>query len=221
MYKFGKMDTESELKKIAQEIASCQKCPLYKTALKPVPGNGSFRAEIIFIGEAPGFWEDQKGIPFCGSAGKLLDELLFSIGLKREDVFVANILKHRPPENRDPLPEEIEACKDYLDRQLKAIKPRTIVALGRFAMAKFLPYGKISRDHGTARLVDYNGERYTFVPMFHPAAALRSGEVEKQLRQDFLKLPQEVERLKKPISLKEEKLNEEKKENKDEQLELI
>jgi DNA polymerase len=114
------------------------------------------------------------------------------------------------------LPEEIEACKEYLDRQLKVIKPRTIVALGRFSMAKFLPYGKISRDHGIAGLVDYNGERYIFVPMFHPAAALRSGEVEKQLREDFLKMPKEIERLKKPISLEEEKNDDQ-----DEQLELI
>lgn len=217
------METELELKKIEEEIASCNKCPLGKTATSPVPGNGSPKAEIMFIGEAPGYWEDQKGIPFCGAAGKLLDELLSLINLKREDVFVANILKHRPPNNRDPLPDEIEACNGYLDRQLQAVNPQAIVALGRFAMAKFLPYGKISRDHGIARLIDYNDHGYIFVPMFHPAAALRSGEVEKQLRQDFIKLPEEIERLKNPGLPKKE--NEEKtvadSQIKNEQLELI
>ncbi len=220
MYKFGKMETESELRKIEEEIASCNKCPLKKTATRPVPGEGNCHAEIMFIGEAPGYWEDQRGIPFCGAAGKLLDELLLSINLKREDVFVANILKHRPPENRDPLPNEVEACKEYLDRQLKAIRPKVIVALGRFAMAKFFPYGKISRDHGIARLVDYGGQRYIFVPMFHPAAALRSSEVEKQLRRDFLNLTQGVERFKN--SDQQEKSESDQKEKIiNEQLELI
>jgi len=191
------MDKKSGLEEIAKRIASCQKCPLYKTATNPVPGNGNPDAEILFVGEAPGYWEDQKGIPFCGAAGKLLDQLLISIGLSRDKVFVANMLRHRPPENRDPLPTEIEACSEYLDEQIKIINPKVIVSLGRFSMAKFLPYAKISRDHGVGRLVDYNGRRLIVIPMFHPAAALRGANVEQQLREDFKKIPQEIERLEK------------------------
>jgi len=191
------MDKIAELDKVAKRIASCQKCPLYKTATNPVPGNGNPDAEILFVGEAPGYWEDQKGIPFCGAAGKLLDQLLISIGLSRDKVFVANMLRHRPPENRDPLPTEIEACSEYLDEQIKIINPKVIVSLGRFSMAKFLPYAKISRDHGVGRLVDYNGRRLIVIPMFHPAAALRGANVEQQLREDFKKIPQEIERLEK------------------------
>jgi len=215
------MEKEEKLAKIAERIASCQKCPLYKTATNPVPGNGSAEAEVMFIGEAPGFNEDQKGIPFCGAAGHLLDELLTGIGLSRDKVFVANMLKHRPPNNRDPLPEEMEACKDYLDEQIKTIEPKCIVTLGRFAMTKFLPYGKISVDHGKGKLIDYEGVRYIFIPMFHPAAALRATQVEQELRADFKKMPEEIKRLEKvmtgvtdvPVAKVEEK--------KEEQLELI
>lgn len=184
------------LEEISQQIASCQKCPLSKTATNPVPGNGDFQAEIMFIGEAPGYWEDQKGIPFCGRSGKLLDELLFSINLDRSKVFIANVLKHRPPDNRDPLPEEIEACRQYLDDQLKIIKPKTIVSLGRFAMTKFYPSGKISIDHGKGRIVEYNQSQYILIPLYHPAAALRGAGVEKTLRRDFENIPHEIQRLK-------------------------
>ncbi|PIS14679.1 uracil-DNA glycosylase, partial [Candidatus Shapirobacteria bacterium CG09_land_8_20_14_0_10_39_12] len=138
------MSKKEQLDQVAQRVASCQKCSLYKTATNPVPGNGDPDGELLFIGEGPGFWEDQKGIPFCGAAGKLLDELLTSINLDREKVFVANILKHRPPENREPMPDEIEACKEYLDDQIKIIAPKAIVTLGCFSMMKFFPYGKIS-----------------------------------------------------------------------------
>jgi len=191
------MDKGELLDQVSQRIASCQKCSLYKTATNPVPGNGSAEAEIFFIGEAPGFNEDQRGIPFCGAAGKLLDELLASIGLSRDKVFVGNMLKHRPPDNRDPLPEEMEACREYLDEQIKIIEPRAIVTLGRFSMAKFLPYAKISQDHGVGKLADYNGKRFIVIPMYHPAAALRAGAVDEQLRQDFRKIPAEIERLEK------------------------
>lgn len=194
------MDKQNLLEEIAKKVADCQKCSLYKTATNPVPGSGSSEAEIMFIGEAPGFNEDQKGIPFCGAAGHLLDELLASVGLNREMVFVANMLKHRPPNNRDPLSEEMEACKEYLDEQLKIIQPKTIVALGRFAMAKFYPYGKISIDHGKGRIIEYNGRKYILISMFHPAAALRTGAVDLQLREDFKKMPLEIERLKKVMN---------------------
>jgi len=183
------MDNKVELDKIAKEIAECKACPLAKTATHSVPGAGNPEAEIMFIGEAPGYWEDQKGIPFVGAAGKLLDELLASIGLKRADAFVTNILKHRPPDNRDPNPEEIAADKQFLDRQIEVVNPKVIISLGRFAMSKFLPEGKISRDHGQGRIIVYNDKRYIFIPMFHPAAALRGAEVERALREDFKKIP--------------------------------
>jgi len=213
------MEKKEELEKISEEIAVCKKCPLFKTATNPVPGNGNPEAEILFIGEAPGFMENQRGIPFCGAAGKLLDELLTSIGLNRDKVFVANILKHRPPDNREPLPEEIEACKDYLDQQIKIISPKAIVTLGRFSMYKFLPLGKISLDHGKGRIIEYNGSRVILVPMFHPAAALRGQDVEQMLRNDFKNLLAEIKRLSQKEVISEVK--EVKEEEKEEQLILI
>jgi len=215
------MDKKIELEKIAKKIASCQKCPLYKTATNPVPGNGDPNAEILLVGEAPGYWEDQKGIPFCGAAGKLLDELLASIGLSRDKVFVGNMLKHRPPENRDPEPSEMEACQEYLDEQINIINPKAVVTLGRFSMAKFLPYAKISKDHGVGRMVEFNGKKLIVIPMYHPAAALRAGAVDEQLRQNFLKIPAEIERVQKILDgvfdIKEEPIEE----KKEEQLTLV
>lgn len=183
------MTKQEELDKIAKEIADCKNCSLAKLATHSVPGDGNPDAQIMLIGEAPGYWEDQKGIPFVGAAGKLLDELLTAINLDRKKVFVTNILKHRPPDNRDPLPEEVATCEPFLDRQLKVIGPEVIITLGRFAMYKFLPEGKISRDHGQGRIIEYQGQKYLLIPMFHPAAALRGAEVEKQLREDFKKIP--------------------------------
>lgn len=215
------MDKKELLERVAEKVANCQKCSLYKTATNPVPGNGSSEAEIMFIGEAPGFHEDQKGIPFCGAAGKLLDELLVSIGLDRSKVFVGNMLKHRPPDNRDPLPEEMEACKDYLDRQMEIIQPKAIVTLGRFSMSKFLPFGKISIDHGRGKIIEYNGKKYIFIPMYHPAAALRAGAVDAQLREDFKKIPEEIKRLEKIINGVMETPVAKVEEKKEEQLTLV
>lgn len=212
------MDKKEVLENIALQISSCKLCPLYKGTNRAVPGNGNLESEILFIGEAPGYWEDQKGIPFCGAAGKLLDELLVSIGLNRDKVFVTNILKHRPPENRDPLLQEIEACRVYLDEQIVTMGPKAIVTLGRFSMTKFLPYAKISKDHGVGRVVQFNGQKIIVVPMFHPAAALRGAEVEKMLREDFKKIPSEIERLSNLQPVVEEIKKEEKKE---EQLTLV
>lgn len=183
------MDKEEKLREIAKEVASCQKCPLYKNATNPVPGEGNPEAEMMLVGEGPGFFEDQKGIPFCGAAGKLLDELLQSIEVARKDVFIGNMVKHRAPENRDPQPEEIEACREFLDRQIEIIQPKIIVTLGRFSMAKFIPDGKISKIHGQARFVEFAGRKIIVIPMFHPAAALRGGEVMRMLKEDFLKIP--------------------------------
>lgn len=201
------MDNNTELRNIALQIKVCSLCPLSKTATNPVPGNGDPNAEIMFIGEAPGFNEDQQGIPFCGRSGKLLDELLASIGLNRSNVFVANVLKHRPPDNRDPLPEEIEVCKAFLDKQIEIISPKVIVGLGRFAMMKYLPFGKITIDHGIAQTIEYNNHKYIFIPMFHPAAALRATGVDHQIHADFLKMRQEIEKIEKlqsPIMQPEE-----------------
>ena len=214
------MEKEELLKEVDKKVAACRKCPLYKTATNPVPGNGNFEAEIIFIGEAPGFHEDQRGIPFCGAAGKLLDRLLSSIGLDRSKVYVANMLKHRPPNNRDPSLEEMEACREYLDEQIKIINPKAIVTLGRFSMVKFYPFGKISADHGKGKIVEYNGREYIFIPMYHPAAALRAGAVDAQLREDFIKMPEEIKRLEKIINgVVEVPIKQE--EEKEEQLGLI
>lgn len=215
------MSKGEELEQVSQKVASCQRCPLYKTATNSVPGNGSPDSEIMFIGEAPGFHEDQKGVPFCGAAGKLLDELLTLVGLDRSKVFVGNMLKHRPPDNRDPLPEEMEACKDYLDRQMEIIQPKAIVTLGRFSMSKFLPFGKISIDHGKGKIIEYNGKKYIFIPMYHPAAALRAGAVDAQLTEDFKKMPEEIKRLEKIINGVVEAPVKQVEEKKEEQLPLI
>jgi uracil-DNA glycosylase family 4 len=134
----------TELQALAAEITQCTKCLLHRGRTKAVPGEGPANSEIMFIGEAPGFHEDQQGRPFVGAAGKFLEELLESIGLKRQDVYIANVIKCRPPGNRDPLPEEIEACEPYLDRQIELIQPRMVVTLGRFSMARAFPRARIS-----------------------------------------------------------------------------
>lgn len=188
------MDKKERLENLKKKIASCTRCPLYKKANKAVPGEGNSEAEMMFIGEGPGYYEDQKGIPFCGASGKLLDRLLSSIKVSRRDVFIGNTVKHRPPENRDPLPSEIEACRPWLDEQIEIIDPKMIVTLGRFSMNKFLPGEYISRVHGEPREITFAGKKRMIVPMFHPAAALRRGEVLKQALEDFQKLPKILER---------------------------
>ncbi len=148
------MSAETELAEIAREVKACQACKLYQGAKHAVPGEGPAAAEIMLIGEGPGFHEDQQGRLFVGSSGQFLEELLASINLKREDVFIANVVKHRPPGNRDPEPDEIAACAGYLDRQIAAIQPKVIVTLGRYSMARYFPNGKISVIHGQAHTVD-------------------------------------------------------------------
>ena len=182
------MIKQEKLAAIAKQVANCQRCGLFKNATHPVPGDGPATAKVIFIGEAPGFHEDRKGIPFCGAAGKLLEQLLELVGLKRKDVFIGNMVKHRPLGNRDPMPEEIEACRPFLDKQIKIINPKVIVTLGRFSMNKFLPGEFISQNHGRARLVDYVGNKRIVIPMYHPAAALRSGKIMEELKVDFQKI---------------------------------
>ena len=187
------MTAETELAEIAREVKACTKCKLYQGAKQGVPGEGPATAEIMFIGEGPGFHEDQQGRPFVGPSGKFLEDLLASIGLKRQDVFIANVVKHRPPGNRDPEPDEIAACAGYLDRQIAAIQPKVIVTLGRYSMGRYFPNAKISVIHGQARTVDGR----VIVAMFHPAAALHQESLRQTLVDDFKKLPQLIARAQK------------------------
>jgi DNA polymerase len=175
----------SEMTDLYEEIGHCHGCSLAKSRLKVVPGEGPEDANLLFIGEAPGWNENQQGRPFVGPAGQLLEELLASIGLKRLDVYIANVIKCRPPNNRDPLPAEIEACASFLDRQLTIIRPRMIITLGRYSMGKFFPGESIGRIHGVARK---RGSTLLF-PMYHPAAALHQPSLRKTLEADMLKIP--------------------------------
>ncbi len=178
---------QKELALLEEEIRKDSKLPLRESNL--VFGEGDPAARALFIGEAPGFHEDRLGRPFVGRGGQLLDDCIKSIGWRREDVYITNIVKRRPPENRDPFPEEIEAYKPYLTRQIEIIDPALIVPLGRFAMNYFLPEAKITRDQGKVFYVD--GRKV--VPLLHPAAALRSTEMMKTLRESFKKLPDILE----------------------------
>ena len=179
-------DAQSQLNALAEEVRHCQRCGLGKTRLKAVPGDGPADAEILFIGEAPGYQENQQGLPFVGQAGMLLEELLASIGLNRQRVYIANVIKCRPPQNRDPLPTEMQACAGYLDRQIAIIRPRLIVTLGRFSMARYFPGASISKIHGQPR----KGDGVTYYPVFHPAAALHQPSLRQALELDFKKIPQ-------------------------------
>jgi DNA polymerase len=163
--------------------------PLQEGATNLVFGAGNPAAEIMLIGEGPGYWEDQKGKPFVGNSGKFLDQLLHSIKLPREMVFITNVVNYRPPENRDPLPEEIAAFKPYIDKIIEIIEPKIIITLGRFSMAKFIPGVKISDVHGKEKMIDWEGRKVVVVPMYHPAAGLRNGEVKRRTVEDFSKIP--------------------------------
>lgn len=188
------MSQSSQLQEIASEISKCQKCPLAKTRTNTVPGSGSPEAEILFVGEAPGQREDEQGIPFCGSAGKFLDEMLASIGMDRNQVFIANTLKCRPPQNRDPEDSEKEACRPYLDRQVQIVNPKLIVCLGRHSVSNFLPgAGGISKLHGKA-VRRPNGQVY--LALYHPAAALHNGGLRGTLIEDFKKIPAILSKIK-------------------------
>jgi uracil-DNA glycosylase len=179
-----------QLVELYREVESCARCPLAETRTRAVFGAGNADADLMFVGEAPGAEEDRQGLPFVGRAGQLLSELLGEIGLSRDDVFIANVLKSRPPGNRDPLPPEIEACKPYLWRQIDLIEPRVIATLGNFA-TKLLsgnPAG-ITRVRGTPQLHELGGRTVFLFPVFHPAAALRTPAIKETLRGDFAKLP--------------------------------
>jgi len=173
------------LEQVAREVAKCEKCGLHFSRKLTVPGDGPMDAEVMFIGEGPGFYENEQGKPFVGPAGHFLDELLAQAGLKRERVFIGNVVKCRPPGNRDPQPDELAACKPYLEAQIAAINPRVIVTLGRFSMGYFIANGKISAIHGRPVWV---ADRL-IVPMYHPAAALHQPALRDSIVADFAGLP--------------------------------
>ncbi len=177
--------TGAEAQRLRELIADCTACELHRGTNCAVPGEGPIPAEIMFIGEAPGYHEDRQGTPFIGAAGQLLNELLHRIGLDRSQVYITNVVKHRPPGNRDPLPDEIAACRPYLDRQIALVRPKMIITLGRFSMARWFPGGRISQIHGQAKR--FGG--LVVVPMYHPAAALHQGALRATLEADFAKLP--------------------------------
>ncbi len=171
------------------EIRACTRCALATTRTNAVPGEGPIDADVLFIGEAPGANEDRLGRPFVGQAGAFLEELLAEAGLRREEVYICNVLKCRPPGNRDPLPGEIEACRGYLDRQIDLIDPAVVVTLGRYSMARYFPNQTISRIHGRPKRI---GTR-VYVPMYHPAAALHQQSLRETIVNDFRALRQVIE----------------------------
>ncbi len=186
-------DAESrreELVELYREVSNCALCPLAETRTKTVFGAGNANADLMFVGEAPGAEEDRQGLPFVGRAGQLLSELLGEIGMTREDVFIANVLKSRPPGNRDPMPNEIEACQPYLWKQVALIQPRVIASLGNFA-TKLLSGSQtgITRVRGTPQVHELGGRTVFLFPLLHPAAALRATAMKETLREDFAKLP--------------------------------
>ncbi len=189
------MNADEELTQVAKEVSICQKCALYHSRKHAVPGEGPADAEIMCIGEGPGFYENEQGRPFVGAAGKFLEDLLAQAGLKRQQVWITNVVKCRPPGNRDPLPEEVTTCDQYLERQIAAINPSIIITLGRYSMGKFMPGAKISSVHGQMRKI---GERYV-VAMFHPAAALHQASLKPAILADFAKLPQLLEQARKGL----------------------
>jgi DNA polymerase len=180
---------------IEQLVAKCERCLLYKTKTKDVPGIGNDKATVMFIGEGPGKEEDLRGEPFVGAAGKLLTEMIESIGWKRSDVYIANVVKHRPPDNRDPLPDEVEACWPFLKRQIELIQPKLIVFLGRHAMNRFFPALQISKVHGQAFRKDFLNHKQVFLALYHPAAALYNGSMKTTLFSDFEKIPKILEKI--------------------------
>jgi DNA polymerase len=178
------------LARIADEVRRCRACPLHEGTRNAVPGEGNPYAEVMLIGEAPGQHEDAQGRPFVGASGQFLTQLLAAAGYPRSEVFIANVAKHRPPANRDPMPDEIAACSDFLQRQVDAIDPLVIVTLGRHSMARYFPGERISHIHGQPRIV----RGRVVLPLYHPAAALHQGALRKVLEADFSTLPSIVER---------------------------
>jgi DNA polymerase len=185
-------DRAEKLSEIAAQVRVCTLCSLHQGRKQAVPGAGNPSAEIMFIGEGPGFHEDQQGLPFVGRSGDYLVKLLKLIGLTRDQVFIGNVIKCRPPENRDPLPDEISRCKPYLDQQVEIIDPLVIATLGRFSMARYFPNAKITAIHGKPKYEDARA----YYPLFHPAAVLRNPSMESQMEADFRRLPEVLAKVK-------------------------
>jgi DNA polymerase len=186
-------EKQTALGQLNAGVNGCHACPLGSQRTRAVPGEGPVDAEIMLVGEAPGYYEDQQGRPFVGAAGQFLEQLLGSIGLKRTDVFIGNVVKCRPPGNRDPLPEEISACSHWLGEQFEIVKPKVIVTLGRYSLARFLPGTPIGKIHGQGRKIN---DKWV-VPMYHPAAALHQGSLRKTIEDDFRKIPAYLEQARK------------------------
>jgi uracil-DNA glycosylase len=182
-------DAETTLQEIAGQVSECKLCQLHLSRKKSVPGEGPVSAEIMLIGEGPGFNENEQGRPFVGAAGQFLNELLAKAGVSRKEVFITNVVKCRPPGNRDPMPEELLTCSSFLERQIEAINPAVIVTLGRYSMAKFLQNVRISEVHGQPAWV----KGRLVVPMFHPAAALHQPSLKTSVQRDFSRLPEWIE----------------------------
>jgi DNA polymerase len=190
-YADGRREKLSEFTALYEEIKTCEKCILSQGRTNSVPGEGPEGAEIMLIGEGPGFHEDRQGRPFVGASGNFLEELLAKIDMKRTDVYIANVVKCRPPGNRDPQPAEIEACRPYLDKQIEMVRPRLIVTLGRFSMQRYFPGASISRIHGQPKRVG----NVIYYPMFHPAAALHQPRWRSLLEEDILRIPELLAKL--------------------------
>ena len=187
------MNKEALMQQIEKNVKSCKECRLHEQAMNAVPGEGDINSPLVFIGEAPGANEDKTGRPFVGRAGNLLEKLLGKIGYTREEIWIGNIIKHRPPGNRDPTPDEIRACSPYLSLQLKTMAPKLIVTLGRFAMHYFYKEGTISKNRGNLIKTD----KYYIYPVYHPAAGLRNSSMLRALEEDFMKIPAVLESIKK------------------------
>lgn len=203
-----KSEKQKKLDELAVRMEKELSYELAKTATHCVPGEGNPDADILFIGEAPGRDEDRTGRPFVGRSGQLLRANIRRVGYKEEDVFIGNVVKHRPPENRDPTPEEIAHCAPFLDEQIKIIEPKVIVTVGRFSMGKFFPNQKISGIHGRVFKVKWNDESFFVFPLYHPAAALRSTAMKQAFERDFDKLPKIVEWIKSGAKTKEDEVKE-------------
>ncbi|HEU4918226.1 MAG TPA: uracil-DNA glycosylase [Candidatus Limnocylindrales bacterium] len=184
-------ERRAALEGVATEVRSCTRCRLHETRTQAVPGEGSPDTEVVFVGEGPGFHEDRQGRPFVGRAGELLTRFLATLGWRRDEVFITNVVKCRPPENRDPEPDEVAACAPYLRRQLEILDPALVVTLGRHSLGRFMPGERISQAHGTVRPVDpeTGARRALAFALYHPAAALRSTEVERQSYEDVASIP--------------------------------
>jgi len=206
------MDKRKELDDLKKRMEENKTLPLRSGATQLVFGEGNPHAEIYFLGEAPGYFEDKAGRPFVGLAGQLLDKLIQSIGLVREDVYISNVVRFRPPGNRDPEPDEIAAFAQYVDEEIKIINPKIIVTLGRFSMNKFLPDSRISTVHGKKFVVDFGGQKKIVMPMYHPAAALRNGAIMNAIKEDFTQIA---------LALENDELSGKKMENSQSQLSLI